>query len=399
MKQTGILLGVAAAALVLAAVGTQAENYAMYFRFLSTTDSVIEVGGDDGLVLWSSSAASVSGMFQRASSMEPTNEWLDYVQYAGDGGVVTQRLADWAAPEGMAYVPGGIFQMGDTFGEGESDELAVHTVFAGEFYMDRTEVTVGQWDEVHGWALTNGYAFDNAGSWSNGVDYSKGDGHPVIYVNWYDCVKWCNARSEKEGRTPAYYLDSGLSQVVRTGQVDLSNDWVRWDSGYRLPTEAEWEKAARGGVPAHRFPWGEDTIRHEQANYYCYQVGGINVYEYDVATNAGWNPAYVDGGVPYTAPAGSFDPNGYQLQDMAGNACEWCWDWYEAGWYTNAAASVADTRGPASGTRRVIRGASWNDYWDASCCRVSYRDRKYPVVWNDDIGFRTILPPDRSAGP
>ena len=122
--------------LVLAAgVAARAADSAMYFRFVSSKTSVMVVGRDDGTAVWTNSAAAVSGRFQRATSMEPTNEWLDYVQYAGTGTIATQRLADWAVPEGMAYVPGGIFQMGNTFdaAEGDSDELPVHTVFVSEF--------------------------------------------------------------------------------------------------------------------------------------------------------------------------------------------------------------------------------------------------------------------------
>ena len=166
------------------------------------------------------------------------------------------------APQGMVLIPAGSFLMGDTFNEGYSDERPLHSVYVSAFYMDRTEVTKALWDEVYGWAVIHGYTFDNAGS-------GKALDHPVHYVNWYDCVKWCNARSEKEGRVPAYYRDAAQTLVYRAGRVDVQNEWVKWNAGYRLPTEAEWEKAARGGLSGKRFPWG-DTISHSQANYYSY---------------------------------------------------------------------------------------------------------------------------------
>jgi len=85
----------------------------------------------------------------------------------------------------MALIPAGEFQMGDTFGEGYSDVLPVHTVHVSAFYMDRTEVTKAQWDAVYQWAIGHGYSFDNPGSWYGGVNYSKGDNHPVHTISWW----------------------------------------------------------------------------------------------------------------------------------------------------------------------------------------------------------------------
>jgi formylglycine-generating enzyme required for sulfatase activity len=147
---------------------------------------------------------------------------------------------DAAAPSGMALIPAGSFTMGNCMSssEGYSDELPLHTVYVSAFYMDKYLVTKSLW------AMAHGYTFDNAGS-------GKASTHPVHTIDWYDCVKWCNARSEKEGRVPAYYTDAGLSVRYRTGQVA---PYVKWSTGYRLPTEAEWEKAARGGLSGQRFP-------------------------------------------------------------------------------------------------------------------------------------------------
>jgi formylglycine-generating enzyme required for sulfatase activity len=164
---------------------------------------------------------------------------------------------DAVAPSGMALIPAGSFTMGDCTGDGNSDELPLHTVYVSAFYMDKYDVTKALWDTVYQWAIAHDYTFDYPGS-------GKASTHPVQAIDWYDCVKWCNARSEKEGKTPAYYTDAGLSVRYRTGQVA---PYVSWSSGYRLPTEAEWEKAARGGASGQRFPWG-NTISENQANYY-----------------------------------------------------------------------------------------------------------------------------------
>jgi formylglycine-generating enzyme required for sulfatase activity len=105
--------------------------------------------------------------------------------------------------------------------EGYSDELPLHTVYVSAFYMDKYLVTKSLWDTVYQWAIAHGYTFDYAGS-------GKASTHPVQTIDWYDCVKWCNARSEKEGRAPAYYTDAGLGVRYRTGQVA---PYVNWSAG------------------------------------------------------------------------------------------------------------------------------------------------------------------------
>jgi formylglycine-generating enzyme required for sulfatase activity len=190
--------------------------------------------------------------------------------------------------------------MGAQLTEGWSPERPVHVVQVSGFYMDKFEVTKAFWDEVYAWATSHNYSFNNTGS-------GKAANHPVHTVNWYDAVKWCNARSEKEGRVPAYYTNAARTVVYRAGRTDLQSTWVKWDAGYRLPTEAESEKASRGGASGHRFPWSDvDTITHSQANYYS----DASDSAYDISPTRGFHPTYAVNGYPYTSPVGSFAPNG-----------------------------------------------------------------------------------------
>jgi formylglycine-generating enzyme required for sulfatase activity len=261
-----------------------------------------------------------------------------------------------STPGGMVAIPAGPFTMGDAFGDANAGEVPAHRVFVSAFLLERHDVTKALWDTVYPWAQRHEYTLDNEG-------LGKAPNHPVHSVDWFDTVKWCNARSEKEGLTPCYYTDAGRKAVYRTGQVDLTNGSVDWQaSGYRLPTSAEWEKAARGGAEGHRFPWSDcETISHERANYYSSAR-----YSYDVSPTRGYHPAFREGGQPYTSPVGYFPPNGYGLYDMAGNIWQWCWDHTDSGWYGKPEAVNKDTRGPdskPSGSRaRMMRGGAFHRF-------------------------------------
>jgi formylglycine-generating enzyme required for sulfatase activity len=268
-------------------------------------------------------------------------------------------------PTGFALIPAGSFTMGDAL-DGGGD---AHTVTVSSFYMAKNLVTKADWDTVRTWAVSNGYTDLATGS-------GKADNHPVQTISWYQMVKYCNARSQKEGLTPVYYTNDAQTTVYKTGDVGVTNAQVKWTAnGYRLPTEAEWEKAARGGLSGKRFPWG-DTISQTQANFN--NVGGES-YQTGVT---GFNATYATGGYPYTSPVGSFAANGYGLNDMAGNVWQWCWDWYG----TYDTGSPTDPRGSSSGSSRVFRGGSWYDR--AYYCRVAYRGGNDPSSSDGNVGFR-----------
>ena len=280
-------------------------------------------------------------------------------------------------PPGMVLIPAGSFTMGDWFSEGWGDDLPLHDVSVSAFSMDRYEVTKALWDEIYNWAILNGYDFDNTGS-------GKAATHPVQAVSWYDAVKWCNARSEKEGKTPAYYTDAALSARYRQGQVNVQNNWVNWSAGYRLPTEAEWEKAARGGAAGHRFSWSDtNEITHSRANYYSTTEDA-----YDTSPTRGNQPTFAVDSHPYTSPVGYFASNDYGLYDMVGNVSEWCWDWYAEGAYSSG--SPTDPRGPSAGLFRVDRGGRWDR--KAFFVRTAYRDYYSPTFGDNVMGFRLVLP-------
>lgn len=275
---------------------------------------------------------------------------------------------------GMVLIPAGSFQMGDAFDEGFSNERPVHTVTISAFYMDQYLVTKALWDHVRSFAATNGYSFDNPGS-------GKGASHPVHSINWFDCIKWANARSQRDGLRPVYYNEAGFSTVYKTGSGIPYPDWSA--NGYRLPTEAEWEKAARGGVEGRRFSWSIDnSISHKRANY-----NADTSSKYDLNDSNGYHPRFsYDNMTPYTSPVGLFAPNGYGLCDMIGNVWEWCWDFYDQSYY--AVSPSFDPKGSGSSSHKIIRGGSWNTF--GPFCRVTCRGYSTPNSLDNSPGFRLV---------
>jgi len=339
---------------------------ARFFRIAGPAATGIIAFRPDGTLVWTNAQQDTNYTIQTATTLTGETNWVDYVQISVTNGLSTNLLIALNPPAGMTLIPAGIFTMGDTL-DGEEDAIPTN-VTVSAFYMDTNLVSYSQWQSVYNQAITNGYGFDDAGA-------GKATNQPVQTVNWYDTVKWSNARSQQAGLTPVYYTDAGLTQVYTNGDVDaVYANWMA--SGYRLPTEAEWEKAARGGWNGQRFPAG-DTISESQANYY----GDTNYFSYDLGPN-GYNAIGTIGGTSTaTSPVGSFAPNGYGLRDMAGNVFEWCWDWYGTPY-----AGGTDARGPETGSYRVLRGGCWIDVAYFSRCAGRYFN--YPSTDISGIGFR-----------
>ncbi|NIR04322.1 MAG: SUMF1/EgtB/PvdO family nonheme iron enzyme [Candidatus Aminicenantes bacterium] len=312
----------------------------------------------------------------------------------------------------MVLVKGGTFMMGDVFGDGEKNEKPVHQVTLSDFYLDKNEVTVGQfrifvketgyktsaespknwaeqqqlmtrartekltpeesrkmydlflsyggtfyWDtESHRFGYSTEYNWDEPG-------FEQTDRNPVVNMSWNDAVNYCNWLSRKKGLPVAYDLKTG-GLLDENGNITLDISKVR---GYRLPTEAEWEYAAREGGKRVRFGNGKNIAQSSEINFradygdYSYLKKG----EY----------------LKKTVPVGSYESNCLGLYDMSGNAWEWCSDFY--GDY-----SIEEQIDPypANGVKRVIRGGRWGG--NASEVRVFSRDAYVRNNRCNNAGFR-----------
>lgn len=368
-------------AIVLLGALPVAASESLHFRIISSSTTAFTQASTDGVLSWSNTSTGTLEQLQRIEGMTQSG-WQDYVLIPATSATMSVKVFEPHSPEDMAFIPAGSFAMGgetnlypvDEYG---FDALPQHTVFVGGILMDKHEVTLALWHAVKNHNGGNGYDYRNSGS-------GKYLTHPVQSIDWYDAVKWCNARSERDGLTPVYYTNPGFTTLYKTGDLSPSVDWSA--SGYRLPTEAEWEKAARGGQARNRFPWSNysNNISHLKANYY-----GDTGHSYDLSS--GFHPDYSTGGFPYTSPVGSFIPNEYGLYDMSGNVWEWCWDWYDSSYYEiSPDSNPTGPDGPLLG--RVQRGGSY--FYNGHDARIAYRSHDYPPNYGStDLGFRCVRRP------
>ncbi|MBN2737446.1 MAG: SUMF1/EgtB/PvdO family nonheme iron enzyme [Spirochaetales bacterium] len=259
----------------------------------------------------------------------------------------------------MVLVQGGTFKMG---GEEKSNEKPIHDVTVSDFYIGRYEVTVQEWYdfltaldkkdfEKAKKFTTSAVVYDNDGNLqmmsTKYIDDASCAANEII---WYSAVEYCNWKSEKEGLQKAYTINGEKVTCDFTAK------------GYRLPTEAEWEFAARGGNISQGYKYS----------------GGSNYLKVAwMSENSG----------DKVHPVGTKDPNELGIYDMSGNLSEWCWDWY--GSYTSDAQT--NPTGPTTGSGRVERGGNW--VYSAGYCRVAGRDYFNPYVCSYFFGFRLSRTP------
>jgi formylglycine-generating enzyme required for sulfatase activity len=327
-------------------------------------------------------------MFAAAKKLNTTESYYQYLIEYPNGAFVTEvnKLEKIAlAAAGMVFVKGGCFQMGSD--NGDSEEKPVHQVCVGDFYLGKYEVTRGQWAKFvaesgysteaerniieEGCYVDKGsgqYGFQAGTSWRN-PNFSQGDKEPVVCVSWHDAAKFANWLSRKDGRAECY--DEGNWQL-RSGCM-----------GYSLPSEAEWEYAARCGAKGYRYDWGDKNPSGRRGG----NVGDESRKRKYAVVNDNQIFAGYDDGYVYTAPVGSFDPNCYGLYDMTGNVMELTNDWYGDSYYGSSPSS--NPVGPSAGSGRVGRGGGWDS--NPRGCRTSFRGRYNPANRSNDRGFRLRL--------
>lgn len=265
-------------------------------------------------------------------------------------------------PEGFVKIPAVSIDGTENWTPSSKVFVSERKLEIASFYMSDHEVTRGEYKAVMGSDPSGAKAYDKDGNELTGDDNVKNN--PANGISWYDALVYCNTRSIQEKLTPCYSI-RGSTNPTDWGSVPTSSDST-WDAatcdftadGYRLPTEAEWEWAARGGKESTYTYAGSDDV--DEVAWYISNTNETGTR--DVKTKK---------------------VNGYGLYDMSGNVCEWCWDWY----YKNISSKTPDT-GSASGIYRCLRGGAWYHY--ANKAQVDYRSNRDTVSRSNNCGFRLV---------
>ena len=393
----------------------------------------------------------VAGLRAAGAPEPPAPGWAYEFPPLGEG--------EAARPE-LAWIPAGTFAMGNSYSnlypnEGWAHELPVHEVPVSGFFIGRFEFTNEELARTLQWAFTNGLVEVDRTVTTNGVTNLYGtvrntegtkrelvnldaaycqiafthgafavaagkENFPAIHVTWHGALAVCNYLSDREG----------LARAVDFAPADWAVDIAA--EGYRLPTEAEWEKACRGGTPGTHYPWPDDSV--QGTNTYLWNIDPVKANYWDARygsslTNHPMHPWFNE---PIrTTPAGYYNgaqvvtnlhtnfvlqpgtagadfgrtndmANGYGLYDMAGNVYEWCWDYHGTNWYSDPAASLPDPTGPGAEasffTQRVARGGGFTYYIgaglpDPSFQRCSFHT-SFPAPFSATyLGFRVARRP------
>ena len=267
------------------------------------------------------------------------------------------------------------------------------TVKLKPYKLGKTEVTYKLWKEVYDWAAGNGYTFANPGS--KGSSGTGSEDEPVTDVSWRDCIVWCNAYTEKEkGIDACVYRKSKTDTAVLKNAMDGAACDAAYaymsKKGYRLPTEAEWEYAAR-------YQGSDNTNADKCGDVYLTKLNSASGAKDKWDTAETGKVAWYNGNSGNkTHPVGEKRKNALGLYDMSGNVWEWCFDWYNGNPASNDTAYkqggiVIDPQGAASGTNRVLRGGSW--YYYVYFCTVGNRHNGSPDDRNFNLGFRLAWRP------
>ena len=271
--------------------------------------------------------------------------------------------------DSVEFTMKGIAAVDAQLGHDDYDNNKPHTVSLSAYLIGETEVTQELWQAVMG---NNPSDFDGSSGKEPAGDEAQGK-HPVESVNWYHAIAFCNKLSIKLGLEPCYTVNVGGAPVDFAAltfdhiPTDDNADWNKAEldmnkNGFRLPTEAEWEWAAKGGKD---YKWAGTNTATELINYAWYHSNSVNK----------------------THEVKKKDPNGYGLYDMSGNVHEWLWDWYG----TIPASLGADYAWPASGSRRVLRGGFWGNA--AKHCTVGFRFYNIPDSRSSSLGIRLACRP------